>query len=711
MAGAIELGIVGKITYYTIVVYLLFIVGLVIVCRASYKSHQARKKNNCNDSSRKDKDMGLFQSKSKGGYNVDESGELRQRNVEKYARQDNTRTAISENRPSSNGQTSVVEGKDQVKLKAKRKSREINEVASLPMNQDNRENEQKSSIDSSKIASLDKSRTNEFPDIPVSIKEITNDNATSANQNQVKKTTKGTEKFQSAEEIVNENMGRPNPAKDFKVQGSFESPPAANQLKVDTRSENIADRDPEKIADSSVQEVKNKIYTGETLGTLADKMSSKIVNITSSDIDSRRDKSPKMEKPRTNLNDLAEAIVDSSLNDGLSEVEDQNLATGFANELATSIVSDVLLDESLFVTVKKALIQKKELSIKIRTNAEKTSSKLCKSIVDDVYKDASLCSRSIGNFSENLSSEILDCAIDSSLRADCSSKALVVRGDCQFEKNDSKTTMNNMEEQINSFSNQFAGQVLGIAMDDLGCKSSQKMTPDEEDNVQLPASSSPGRIIPELRIMGPEDKPENSESGFRFFSPMNTELDTSDQSRQDSVFGQSFDADDETEDATSESESEKEIISPVVLRNKSLLKLKLHTDRPLSSYAEQLAGFLADDDDSLNLFESDDEFDAVLDKMEEKYRDHEKLNMKIQRRRKQSESRGPGSSTVSPMYDKEQRGRIESTQSDCSFISGTDTCISTDDALRGSFSDDQALSPGFCKFLNYFLGFLLTFIR
>ena len=145
----------------------------------------------------------------------------------------------------------------------------------------------------------------------------------------------------------------------------------------------------------------------------------------------------------------------------------------------------------------------------------------------------------------------------------------------------------------------------------------------------------------------------------------------------------------------------------VTLRNKNLLKVKLHTDRPLSNYAEQLASFLVDDDDSLDLFESDDEFDAVLGKMEQKFKDDEKISSKIQRRRKMSDRKDVHTSNKSRqafknsdsdgsnenVFGMEARGRLGSSQSDSSFFSDTDT----DEMLRGSFSDDQVLTPGFCK--------------
>lgn len=771
MAGAIEVGFLGKLTYYAISIYLLFILGFLIVCRQRYKSrkeHRDRTTNSFERSEQKNTDetkpneMGLFQSKTKDSHSNDDKIKLRQRKAKQHKAVDNgarprsLHSVLQPDNKAANGQL------------AEECFNELQGNFQSPVNISDCD-------DSSKPLNLRSSKENlKSDEEQAGVKFRTS--ATEQPESLVGCVTSGNFEHKdaqlrviSAEEVLGgaesskSEMGRTETSIDSKKLiwiGNKNTPSKSDSLDVCEIVNGIIDNNTEeniKPAEKQSQgsniileqrrtdDICNLTQSTGNLNSFASNVSCSVVNGIFGELDqvspvSNNNNHYEIEKDTSvfhsedikEVSHLADSIVSDVITDSISEASSQKTLNDFANILAHEILFGTPEDEiedsprrdstSSVSDAQENLL--KRVSIDAEANLlKRVSVDFCEAVADSVCRDASKEAKYLENYCNDLCKSVLGCAkqdytalptqekkiplepsSNNNLRVFGQRRKIFRSTENIADQGMQQTTT----ESLQSFSQDFGRNILDDALSEMKGKCNI------EENAKMPCYNEDcnqndfERTIPKINIDDFDGEVSHENQGAtradRIPSSAN-DLGISEDNLKGRLDSQSnFDADDEgDEDGDSSDESEVEQKPNIVLRNKHTMKLKLHSDRPLSGYAEQLVQFLADDDEGLDLFESDEEFDAVLDKMEAKYKNDEKINCKIQRRRKLSRNRkcsdcsedlnspqkhSPSLERLDDFEDEDDR--LTSTLSESSLLSGTDT----DDVLRGAFSDDSILTPG-----------------
>ncbi len=714
MAEGIEIAFIGKITYYTIVVYLLFIVGLIIVCRHRYKSRQKhnKRKDSSTDNSKEKKhaneDMGCIESKNKRGYRVNNDSNVIKRNVSKQA---TLADDVDTDRPMSSGDIDSEGpvarlGHRNLVIQTENCNKNVTDSTNNTDLESTREFEKNCDVISSTdcdqgTSDYSVNREN------VEKREITREQLISANANKTENASTQDQKTDELPEVISTgDMGRQT---DQETVNHKEISLNSFKLEPKFQSDNDCLNPDQEDLDCSDDTGANSILNSSQSSTDISRIDSQINNFADQVIsDVLIDAYEELESRLSEIASLAESVVELSLQDVLIHVNDNKVLLDFAAELSSEIFNVLTIDKDQIVKehnklkAKKAAVVKKSSSSSLQSKEDSKVLSESSSGISEIIssKTSSLESSSIKvrdtikRFSENLSTSILDFRTQTG-SSNTENIGFKIK---EYLTKSSEITRENLEdnypalqrEALRCLSDQLANKILEDCLEEITstaqvmkdqeakagvhvtqCGSSHKLATSQTspvlkcDTVDKDSTSNIPEKAPKLELNGISSKSENSLKNNG--KPQNQ----------------------------------------VTLRNKNLLKVKLHTDRPLSNYAEQLASFLVDDDDSLDLFESDDEFDAVLGKMEQKFKDDEKISSKIQRRRKMSDRKDVHTSQKSRqafknsdsdgsnenVFGMEARGRLGSSQSDSSFFSDTDT----DEMRRGSFSDDQVLTPGFCK--------------
>ena len=717
MAEGIETGLFGKLTYYAVAIYTLFVLGLLIVCRKRYKSRTGRDRANketekdvCGESTAKA--MGLKQSKSNHEKKDCEAVRKRKGKVyKKQAKLEDGGTSIS----TTNGQIlqdnakETVDVAKKVNLKAETNKHEgqtndtgissssrdgliisesdsawrivtsasddnKNTITSVIeadcRTEERRREERRTDVEEMGRTAVGNRSIDENVAYAVTTSTCCKDTETNANAEDMKENiNKATEDV----EVGGENFDESN--YDKKEVDKEVSDTVLEAFKKSDKLDSYANNSSFSIVDKVLDEIKNRRWK------------------TAEDQIHRKEKaavSPKLDRNTTD--DLCgESKLVHSVKDQMKE---------FADNLATGILYG--FDED-GLPLEKLPSVSRQCSLQSEKAIEKISLGFCKAIASDVCRNAPKMVKELDAISERLSESILEDAVvesskpsivetlkqkpvchKSNLRAEGQRKKIFCSSENIVEGFDDA-----QQKDVKQFSTDVGNHILDNAIKDVKYRYGN----DGEHKTK-------NFDKPDVRI---NDKELNCYED----ASQRDGIDKCSQDEEDSFANSDADdEDDDGEDSCYSDGSDKEGQPPVIIRNKNKLKLKIHSDRPLSGYAEQLVQFLADDDDDddgLDMFESDEEFDAVLDKLEEKYKNDEELYNKIQKRRKLSETRRmSGSSTdtsrgirkrilsLDRLSDEDSRDRLTSTMSESSLLSNTDT----DDALKGVFSDDQMLSPG-----------------
>ncbi|XP_065052377.1 POTE ankyrin domain family member J-like [Rhopilema esculentum] len=696
MAEGIEVRFLGKLTYYAVFVYLLFILGLLIVCRQRYKSRTERRKSKISDqegSERKDTgEMGLKHSKGKGTHDKEnnirrrkdpplkdiDNGEIRPRSIHKDGNQN-------------------MSAKGQLAAEKFVSREETCECANDVCKEKPRE--------CAEVFLLDKNMTSITEQINIGLQE------------DILEPESFTRCLTSGiyDDIKNETVSDPGKIVDDSKLDGFEmgltetrtcvdgdkSRSVWTNSEIDATDRNHDDRPNTRISEEETCNVVEHILDDLSMHVEANVSVSVCKNFEKANmLDSFANKTTScifsdvlddLKKSSTLADIRKQIFVNELTNDCLENMKEDSHVFGkierYADRLAQDIIYGDLAEDK---STRKDQADFKILPAVCKKSGQNISVDFCQSIAKDVCRDAPRTARNLENLAVSISNSVIKDAKDTVQYQTISGKApestlLVnsVNGNDLFEEN------------LKRFSDEIGKEVMSSAFDDVKLKC-MVTDDDSEDKCKKQRNGRTQNVTFAEDNTHVDGMIENGNTnGFHYDQKGDSQFPK----RIDSQ--SNFDADDEEEEEDDSIYSDDEFKSPVVIRNKNNLKLKLHSDRPLSSYAEQLVDFLADDDNTLDMFESDEEFNAVLDKLEEKYKENEDLSTKIQKRRRLSECRrksegsissnkmGKHSLSVDALDDTSDQERFTSTLSESSLLSYTDT----EDAMRGVFSDDQLLSP------------------
>eukprot|EP00794_Sanderia_malayensis_P017557 gene17557-19308_t len=738
MAEGIEIAFVGKLTYYAIVVYLLFIIGLAIVCRHRLKAGQERRSktkrkastsdpsddnNSCTEKCDEHTDMGLFQSKKNRSQQSSNEETVKKRSVTKQALRNNDNRPVS-SAASNNYETPADFNKARCDLNDDgngKCNKKVNN--SIEKVTDARPSEEELSIDNANSTIISNER-HEVKTINVQKNSIGQEKADDIDKDQLSAFTivenqsqaiiNEADKLlaQTSSEDAGKNMGRPITTSEPKPVDAKEI--IVDSIEVKKNDEKTAElrknnHEMLEVQPKPCKNIPKSEKNSDNVDCFADKLMLEVLNDAYGDVESQL----------PGVKNLAETISESLMADVMSRLSDQQLLSGFASNLASRTISGFLDDKASVGLVKSESSQQashfESKAVSTPPAPSKSSSSLSSpQVAKETTRDINFTvnSKSTEAFSEELACMILDDALDESeanfMKLSRSFSESESSGEDTAEEQSQKHSETTLL-QVNNLSDKIADMVLIDSFVNIELNDREGLLNGDKENISVNESCGHSNIS-----LSNMTKQSDINTGLNPEVDIQSEESNTDGMEKADVVSGNYEQTAEKEvkkNAVSEDKSPLQQQPPAMLRNKNLLKVKLHTDRPLSGYAEQLASFLADDDDSLDLFESDEEFDAVLDKMEQKYKDDQKLNKKIQRRRKASDSKRSDcygvanglrlrnrydgySSNEDLLSEEEERGRLASTQSESSFLSDTDT----DDISRGSFSDDQLLSPGFSKF-------------
>ena len=794
MAEGIEVGFLGKLTYYAISIYILFILGFLIVCRQQYKSRKEHRDRTTNSFERSEQEstdetkaneMGLLQSKTKDSHSNDDKIKLRRRKAKQHKAVDNgarprsVHSVLQPDNKAANGQLAkeCLNGL-QGNFQSPHNILDCDD-SSKPLNTRSRTENLKSDEEQEEV----KFRTSatEKPESFVGCVTSGNFEHKDARLGVI-----SAEIVLGGAESSKSEMGRTETSLDSKKlirignkntpskSDSFDVCEIVNGIIDNSREENLGSAEKQLQGSNIILEQRrtddicNLTQSADDLNSFATSVSCSVSNGILGELDqvspvsnnnnhfgtdkiSSVSQSEDTKELKKEVSNFADSIVLDLITDSISAAGNQKNLSDFADILAHEILFGIPEDEiedsprrnstpsvsdgqGNLLTRRSIDAQEnllKGVSIGTQANLlKRVSAEFCEAIADSVCRDASKEAKYLENYCNDLCKSVLGCAkqdytalptqekkipsepsSNNNLRVLGQRRKIFRSTENIADQGMQQTTS---KESLQSFSQDFGKNILDDALSEVKCKcieGSAKMPCYSEDCNQ---KNLEGRI-PEINIDDFDDENSHESQGPRRADRITSsasDVGISDDNLKVRLDSQSnFDADDEgDDDRDSSDESDVEQKPNVVLRNKHTMKLKLHSDRPLSGYAEQLVQFLADDDDGLDLFESDEEFDAVLDKMEAKYKDDEKINNKIRKRRKLSHNRKCSNCSEdldSPQkhvqrldslddYDDEE-DRLTSTLSESSLLSGTDT----DDALRGAFSDDSILTPGTGESLQY----------
>ena len=718
MAEGIEVRFFGKLTYYAISIYVLFVLGLLIVCTKRYKARtqQHRQSSTKQKSDRETpetkEDMGLMHSRSNDEKRSDEAVRQRRGKAEKVVRcGDDNRGLSAHNNKTANGQ---LTDNDLATFPGSFDGSVIVDSCRRPVVQEVLSKELAAPVSFSTYDG----RCNSKPESSMVLATSANDD----NKNTITGVI-GAECEVPDSKLDSEEMGRKGKAylngeEVLSIAGTVNSPDTRHivsgiDITVELKDE-VMNSDQEIRGGCSIEchfvdkEVSNCVCESSetndgfsycantTCSAVIESSSQEMINRrleTASDHVQRKSNTTMSSEPGEDINDdvCVETRISQRVKDRIMDFADKlakEIIFGYDEE-TTSVLSTSSSQQQQFENVK---------------TVGKVPLRLCQAIANDVCRDAPKAARELEVFCQQLARLTIMNAFEeySNLPADEKKSASTVdkggtllRVDGQRRKifcssedifhDDFEVTE---AEEVQSFSNDIGNSILNNAIKDVKCKYGLNVEKRvAASDAQLENGNRPDIVVNYFQE-GHEGDTRNCSLQMRNDSISNLDADDEDDGGEDSCYSDESDREADHQ--------------PVILRNKNTLKLKIHSDRPLSGYAEQLVQFLADDDDGLDMFESDEEFDAVLDKLEEKYRDNEGLYTKIQKRRKLSESRRKSESSMDTsrgerkrilsldrLSDEDWRGGLTSTMSESSLLSGTDT----DDALKGRFSDDQLMSP------------------
>ena len=721
MAEGIEVPFFGKLTYYAVSIYVLFILGLLIVCRKRYKSRtqqhrqSATKQKSHREVEEKADEMGLIHGKSKSNQKDDEVVRKRRSKAVDFAKGDDGGSRIST--PSGKTANGKLIENDFKEVKESLVFSNAVRSDTKLVNQETLSEKTINMLSVSKPESIKTFVTSARDDNRNKIAGVINAEVhiPSREQNSEEMGRKRTESCDDKDSLL--NAATSDRSKDESVDSEGEIKDVINSKlecgDVEDVKESCSSVSCNYINKEVSDYVCKAIEKNDPLNNFANNSSSSIVNnvlheIKTSHLKTTEDQVERKEKA-TMSPKLDEHISDDFCGrDKISKrVKEQIIE--YADNLSSEIIYGYYDDDDISA-MKPSSINNSNPSTNEKA-MEMVSLGFCQAVAIDVCRDAPKTAWDLECVSDKISRSIMVDAVEEYTRlpADQKQKRLVchrksnlkVEGQRKKIFCSSENIYHDDTEDIDlqSFSNGIGKGILNNAIKDM----KDQYEPDDEINKNINRTQGQKTSGPEIVI---------NNTDLDYMQKVNEEKDGGKtfHTRDDSL--SNFDADDEDdsdEDSCYSDESDKETRQPVVLRNKNMLKLKIHSDRPLSGYAEQLMEFLADDDDGLDMFESDEEFDTVLDKLEEKYKDNEGICTKIQKRRRLSESRRKSESSVDTsrgmgkhilslerLSDEDSRGRLTSTMSESSFLSNTDT----DDALRGVFSDDQLVSPGPGMFIS-----------
>lgn len=711
MVEGIEVRFFGKLTYYAVSIYVLFVLGLLIVCRKRCKSRKEQQHSGSNKEKKVDnqsrsekKEMGLSASTSNNDKEEENFLRRRKGKPEKLATfEDGGGEATVTNIHAANGQV-IVDKSYEI----------INSTESLNVNLESRKHED-ISILSEEIGRIPKiSESCHGVSEPESAMGIVT-SASDDNKNTIGEVIGADVEVKK---VDFEEMGRSEFKQSLSLAASNFSSYKDDQTcedgatqhgNIEVRNEFAKEREvcSNKVSHDHVDKevsasVDQLIEKKDSLNSFANKTALAIVNDVLFDLKNRHLKTAKDLTQRDENTTVSPKIYEHTNDDfngdrRISEsVKEQMI--DYADRLAKGILFG--FDEN-GSALPYSSPNGKQVPVKA---SEGLSLGFCQAIASDVCRDASKSARGLEVLSEKMSKSILNAVLDkcTKLPADTNNrqKPLDTRSNLKVEGHRRKIfcssenifddDVEESQEDVQSFSTDVGKGIMNNVINDVR----QKFEKDYEGHTHVNGDHEHIVLRPDILI--------NNED-INSFEDGRVDGNVDKHGGIDSMSHSDSDDEDDDEDSYYSDESDKEVEPPVIIRNKNTLRLKMHSDRPLSGYAEQLMQFLTDEDEDLEMFESDEEFDAVLGKMEEKYRDDEELCTKIQRRRKLSESKRKSESSdmskcternrnvsLERLSDGDSRERITSTLSESSFISNTDT----DDALRGVFSDDQPLSPG-----------------
>ena len=711
MAEGIEVRFFGKLTYYAISIYVLFVLGLLIVCIKRYKSltHKRRlssKKEKSEREAQADREkMGLVHGRPKDEKRDDEAVRQRRNKDEKVTRfSDETWGSSVQSNKTANGQlldNDTREFKDfytradTLSCNTKRTDQEISQKECNRIN-----NTAEVMIVEQNISTAESSLV-----FATSAKD-SNKNAIG---NQLKCTSSDSqEKGRKGSLDKSDENACVSPLDHANFEQicsggenttGFVDHLQENEQEVRENCYSIQCNDVVKDVSDNICEANRK---NDPLNDYASKSSFVIVSSVLEEMTARHLETTEYHIQRREHSIMSpnvdkDVVYDYCRENKLSQRIKEKIME-YADNLATEIIYGYDEDNASALSSSNGYchpVQEEKAMHKFSTMG------FCQAIADDVCKGAPKAARELEVFCDQIARLTMIDAFDeyAKLPADQKKgksndhKRATLKVDVQRKKifhssediycDDIEKTESN---DVHKFSDGVGNDILNHAIRDVKCKNRL----DNEKNSSM--TNGINQNIKELDIVINSLEEDNQ----RFIGD--------NQIRNDSM--SNLDADDEDdggEDSCYSDQSDQEAgHQPVILRNKNTLKLKLHSDRPLSGYAEQLFQFLEDDDDGLDMFESDEEFDAVLDKLEEKYKDDDGLYTKIQKRRKLSESRRKSECSVEPpkvtgkrilslerLSDDDWREGLTSTMSESSLLS----CTDTDDALKGVLSDDLPMSP------------------
>ena len=713
MAEGIEVRFFGKLTYYAISIYVLFVLGLLIVCTRRYKARLRERrlpsrKGKSNPEAQSEKDeMGLMHARPKDERGDDEAVRQRRGMADKVARcGDGTRGYSVQNSKTANGQMfennrttfrdsltdsrtvdsttrpliheTISQGREHTANLANDDRRSISKPESVIVDATSAKDDNKNTIAGVVYA--------EFEDISYKSESTEMGRTGTANySNDEAVVCVATSKNQKDGEISSDDD---DDIRAGVVNGFTNRKHEVRKSCFNTNSSHVEMTD--RVCQASTKNDPLSNYENQSCPSIVDNV--RHVETTRGHIQRRG------EEDDTVSSEVGKGISDEFWEENNISQSVKDKIIDFADQLANEIIYGY--DEDSVSALTPSGGQPHDLEIE--KTMEKVSLGLCQAIANDVCRDAPKAARDLEVFCEQIARLTLDSAFEeySNLPADQKQrksnahKRSLLTVDGQRRKifrSSENICHDDLDEtgpkDVLSFSSDIGSNILDHAIKDVKSQYGLGV----EKNIATDGSQEENMNGPDIVINDFQDSARSS-------------LDSRLQARIDSM--SNLDADDEDDDGEESyysDESDRETDHhPVVLRNKSTLKLKLHSDRPLSGYAEQLAQFLADDDDGLDMFESDEEFDAVLDKLEEKYRDNEGVYTKIQKRRRLSESRRKSESSMDTsrgagkrilsldrLSDEDWREGLTSTMSESSLLS----CTDTDDALKGAFSDDQLMSP------------------
>jgi len=710
MAEGIEVRFFGKLTYYAISIYVLFVLGLLIVCIKRYKSltHKRRlssKKEKSDREAQADREkMGLVHGRPKDEKRDDEAVRQRRNKDDRVARfSDETWGSSVQSNKTANGQLLDSDTRDFKDSYSKPKTLSCN------TNHADEETSQKECSKTTNAEVMTIEQNISTPESSLIFATSAKDSNKNAIENQLKCITSNSQEmgWKGSSDESNENacVSPLSHANVEQICSGGENTTGfvyyfqENEQEVRENCYSIQCNNVEKNVSDNVCETTGK---HDPLNDFASKSSSVIVASVLQEMTARHLETAKYHIQRRDHSVMSpnvdkDVVYDYCRENKLSQRIKENIME-YADNLATEIIYGYSEDNNSPLSASNGYchsVEEEKAMHRVSTMG------FCQAIVDDVCKGAPKAARELEVFCDQIAKLTMIDAFDeyaklpadqkksksndhkrATLRVDAQRKKIFHSSEDIYCDNVEKTESN----EVHKFSDDVGNDILNHAIRDVRCKYGM----DNEKNSSMTNGINQTINEPDIVINSLE------EDNQRFIGDS--------QIRNDSM--SNLDADDEDdggEDSCYSDESDQEAgHQPVILRNKNTLKLKLHSDRPLSGYAEQLFQFLADDDDGLDMFESDEEFDAVLGKLEEKYKDDEGLYTKIQKRRKLSESRRKSECLIEPpkvtgkrilslerLSDDDWREGLTSTMSESSLLSYTDT----DDALKGVLSDDLPMSP------------------